>query len=564
LGFYSRGEEGAQVWEDTSGEFHELNPRTISNALGEQLTDTPKDENGENMITVLFGQFVNHDLERNAVIDEFEQIFDFIYFDTNDPICFVPIGGGRPLTESRCPDPASVRFRQSAGTLIDDEFEVRNEATSYLDLDSVYGRDDTVVDILREGEGGRLKEETYSGTAFRFLPYSIEKLPPSRGTTGLPADTLHLRQPDDQIPSAGDNRVANNVSLFLFHTLFLREHNRIALQISESNPEMDDETLFQEARRLNIAQYQNIVLYEYLTSLLGPYFEEVVGQYDKYDKKIDPTTSILFATVAYRFGHSALSGYAPRDECGDISTLVLPPFLPPGSNLPSLGQAGGPFTPPIQVVIANGFENIIRGLILTQTNRVDLQYVDEIRQIPVSTGVIDIFALDIMRGRINQVPNYARLVMALGDDRGIYSSPDCPSSLKTDLNQTDPVSCFIKITAKDIENPTDEEQQSAEDLLGAFGKVLHVDSIIGLLAEAHMPGISFGKSLLILIADQFKRSRDGDRFWFENGKQFSENQLMEIKSTSMKDLFVRNFDIEILPENVFANGDLLNSTITSC
>ena len=252
---------------------------------------------------------------------------------------FLPIGGmGRPLSEPRCSAAPYLKYRSSAGSFIDGQFEIRNEATSYLDLDTVYGRDENIAGLLREGEGGRMKSETYSGTLFKFVPFNVEDLPPSQNTTGLLSNTLFLEQPSDQIPTAGDRRIANNVALFLFHTLFLREHNRIALEISQAHPEMEDEIVFQKARHLNIAQYQNIVMNDHLKNYLGVHFDELVGQYEGYNEEIDPSTSVLFATVAYRFAHSALASYAPRDESNNISTLTLPPFLPPNSDVPNLGK----------------------------------------------------------------------------------------------------------------------------------------------------------------------------------------------------------------------------------
>ena len=48
-----------------------------------------------------------------------------------------------------------------------------------------------------------------------------------------------------------------------------REHNRIVGLIKENYPDMVEEELFQQARRLVIAEIQNIVYGEYLPLILG-------------------------------------------------------------------------------------------------------------------------------------------------------------------------------------------------------------------------------------------------------------------------------------------------------
>lgn len=58
--------------------------------------------------------------------------------------------------------------------------------------------------------------------------------------------------------------------LLFIHSIFTREHNRVAKLIRETKgASWTDEVLFQEARRIVIAEYQHIVYTEWLQTFIS-------------------------------------------------------------------------------------------------------------------------------------------------------------------------------------------------------------------------------------------------------------------------------------------------------
>ena len=100
------------------------------------------------------------------------------------------------------------------------------------------------------------------------------------------------------------------------HTLWMREHNRIAneLQKKAKNAHFwNDERLFQETRRIVIAEYQHIIYNEWLPVVIGKQYMTNAGllplsegHSDQYLDTFDPRITNEFATAAFRFGHSLI------------------------------------------------------------------------------------------------------------------------------------------------------------------------------------------------------------------------------------------------------------------
>jgi hypothetical protein len=69
--------------------------------------------------------------------------------------------------------------------------------------------------------------------------------------------------------AAGDLRANEQIVLASTHTLWVHEHNRLARILKYINQHWDSERIFQEARKIVIAELQHITYNEYLTKFLG-------------------------------------------------------------------------------------------------------------------------------------------------------------------------------------------------------------------------------------------------------------------------------------------------------
>ncbi|MCA9172593.1 MAG: hypothetical protein KDB23_33240, partial [Planctomycetales bacterium] len=281
---------------------------------------------------------------------------------------------------------------------------------------------------------------------------------------------------------AGDVRANEHAALTAMHTLFVREHNRVATIIDAthtdlpSDPVARDEEIYQRARKLVGAEIQAITYNEFLPSL-GLHLPSYAG----YDENVDPNITNEFATAAYRMGHSQINGVTLRLNADGTPIAAGPLNLFEG------------FFDPSRLTNEGGLEPILRGLAQQVQEATDTKMSDGLRNLlfanfpgggPIANGT-DLAALNIQRGRDHGLADYNTTRLALG---------------------LDAVTSFEEITS-------DPALKAA--LESIYGSVDNIDLWVGVLAEDHLPGACVGELTAAILSDQFTRLRDGDRFFFE-------------------------------------------------
>ena len=459
------------------------NPRVISNVVGAQAASLPNNRHLRSYVWQ-WGQFLDHDIDLTPGGGEPASIV--VPLGDAD---FDPMGMGTvslPFHRSQ--------YDHATGTSIANPRQQVNVITSYIDASNVYGSDGARADALRSFQGGKLL---------------------TRGDNLLPLNSVGLPNANDsgvfldsELVMAGDVRANEQVGLTAMHTLFMREHNRLADEIAIDNPSWNDEVIYQRARKIVGAQMQVITYQEFLPALLGPHAPSMTSVYDN---TTDASIANEFSTGIYRLGHSMIGDELMRiQDNGEVA---------PGGHL-SMRDA---FFNPTHLSSSEEVDYILRGLSVQQMREVDSAMVDDLRNFlfgPPGAGGLDLLSLNIQRGRDHGLPDYNTVREAYGL----------------------PARSFEDITSDSILS------EALSELYG--GDAGDIDLWVGALAEDHLPGASVGELLAIGIADQFVRLRDGDRFWYRNDPGFSADEINELESTMLSDVIMRNTGITNMHEHV--------------
>jgi len=380
-------------------------------------------------------------------------------------------------------------YDASTGTDASNPRQQLNQITAWIDGSMIYGSDATTATSLRTFTGGLLKT-------------SDGDLPPTDAAGNF---------------LAGDIRANENVELTSMHALFVREHNRLAAQYAAQDPSLTDEELYQKARATVIAEIQVVTYNEWLPALLG---SNALDAYRGYDPTVNPGIANEFSTAAFRLHTTINDDVEFFDNDGRPVTFSY--VNDAGETVTVEGEVAlsdAFFNP--DLLRGSGVDTILKYAASTHSEEFDTQIVDSLRNFLVTrpVGGVDLAALNIQRGRDHGLADYNTVRAAYGLPR---------------------VTSFAQITS-------DLDLQAA--LEEAYGTVDNIDLWVGAMAEDHVRGGSTGPLVKAILADQFERLRDGDRFWYQ--RVFSGRELAQLERTTLSDIIERNTGVEGLQEDVF-------------
>jgi hypothetical protein len=465
-------------------------PRYISNVIAAQGSASILNDRFMSDWVWQWGQFIDHDLDLTPT----------------DPTTFanVPVPQGDPFFDPFGTGNQVIGFNRSVydpatGTDLSNPRQQPNVITAYIDGSQVYGSDARRADALRTHVGGLLKTSPGDMLPLNNATYFTTPLPNANNGPF----------PDGQMYVAGDVRANEQVGLTAVHTLFMREHNRIAGQLARVHPDWSDEQLYQEARRRVGAEIEAITYNEFLPALLGPYAPGLFGQYDP---SINASVTTEFSTAAFRVGHTLLSPQILRIESNGTPDPRGPMALKDSF-----------FNPPL-ITNSTDLGEILKGLASQRAQEIDNLLVDGVRNFlfgPPGAGGFDLASLNIQRGRDHGLADYNTV-------RATYGLPK--------------VTSFAEIT-------TNANLQGKLQQL--YGSVDNIDLWVGALAEDHLDGSSVGPTITAILVDEFTRARDGDRFFFTHDPAFSPEQITALSQSTLAEVIQHNTGITQLQAEVF-------------
>ncbi|XP_077994498.1 peroxidasin homolog [Glandiceps talaboti] len=495
------------------------NPRAVSTDIA--TSNEVEEHKFITAMNVVWGQFLAHDMQftvSNPSHVSFTEGVSCKEICENLSPCFpIPL----PLDDRRRPEQTCLEFTRSGAVCGTGNPSSNGKRTiyrqqltavsSYIDASHIYGSTNHIELGRRDMDshlGFLAVGEAEAATGRPLMP-----LDPSPAMKCFAEETRTVMGP---CFVAGDVRANEIPTLTSLHTLWTREHNRIATALANMNYHWDSDTLYQEAKSIVQAEFEHITYTGYLPSIFGPSAMMKLGTYTTYNNKIDSTAINVFATAAFRFAHGLVSPIMARLDTD---------FQPIAEGNIHLHEG---FFQPWRIIEEGGIDPIIRGLFAVGAKDLNPSspISDELTEHLFETAdelSLDLHALDIQRGRDHALPEYNTWRKYCG------------------LKKAETFSEFTEISNSTVRGKLQEH----------YGHPDNVDLFIGALLEDPIGGSVMGPTFECLLVKQFRRSRNGDRFWYENPDVLSYVQLKEIKKSTLSRIICDNTNIERVQKDVF-------------
>ncbi|VDL83794.1 unnamed protein product [Nippostrongylus brasiliensis] len=368
--------------------------------------------------------------------------------------------------------------------------EQANLASSYLDASVIYGSSPERAKQLRSFSHGLLR------------------------TNGdMPQiDSNAKCQSEGRCALSGSDDVNILPGVTAMHTVLIKQHNRIARQLREQNRHWSDARLFDEARRIVIAQVQHITYNEFLPIMLG---RENIKKY-----------GLMLHGSGYDSDYDMSIDAAVLNEFAVTFPYIVWAILPQDSFFAQ-------FNNPRRLHEASGIEKVLRYLLTTNIAKPGLRVEDDVKNGFMKDQFLlglDLISIALKRGRDHGIPGYT-----------IRSFHELKEYFLEDAKVS-----YINTIYENVDD---------------------IDLLVGVLAEQPLKGSLFGPTMACIAGKQFQRTRRGDRFWYENyfaQSGFSEKQLMELRKTTLAEVICSTTDIERIQSNVFMKENVFENMPIDC
>ncbi|KAF6734629.1 Thyroid peroxidase [Oryzias melastigma] len=232
-------------------------PRKVSREIIRSSCKWKDDDYSQ--LLVEWGQYIDHDITFTP-----QSISKSAFWTDVD--CYQTCDNVHPCFPIKTDDSLCMPFhRSTADCYVSSGSDVQralqrqqlNAITSYIDASLVYGHTPKLESFLRDlsGHSGKLAiNDRFEDAKGRpYLPFVAKT--PSACRTDHQGDKIDCF-------SAGDGRVNEGLPLISLHTLWLREHNRIAEALKLINDHWSPEMIYQETRQIIGALHQVFDQYE--------------------------------------------------------------------------------------------------------------------------------------------------------------------------------------------------------------------------------------------------------------------------------------------------------------